>query len=105
MHLFDRPKVDSHCHVLDPARFAYGESIPYHPAGQEIGTASYFQQVLQAYGVRHALLVGPNSGYGEDNRCLLDAIAHGGGAASRVLPWCRPTPAARRWPTCRRRAS
>ena len=79
MHLFDRPKVDSHCHVLDPARFAYGESIPYHPAGQEIGTASYFQQVLQAYGVRHALLVGPNSGYGEDNRCLLDAIAHGGG--------------------------
>ena len=79
MHLFDRPKVDSHCHVLDPARFPYGKAIPCHPAGQEIGTADYFQQVLQAYGVRHALLVGPNSGYGTDNRCLLDAIAHGAG--------------------------
>jgi predicted TIM-barrel fold metal-dependent hydrolase len=29
--------------------------------------------------VRHALLVGPNSGYGEDNRCMVDAIANGGG--------------------------
>jgi predicted TIM-barrel fold metal-dependent hydrolase len=35
--------------------------------------------VLDAYGVRHALLVGPNSGYGTDNRCLLDAIAQSGG--------------------------
>ena len=30
-------------------------------------------------GVRHALIVGPNSGYGQDNRCLLDAIATGEG--------------------------
>jgi predicted TIM-barrel fold metal-dependent hydrolase len=29
--------------------------------------------------VRHALLVGPNSGYGLDNRCLLDAIKHSAG--------------------------
>ena len=34
---------------------------------------------MEAYGVRNALLVEPNSGYNEDNRCLLDAIAHGGG--------------------------
>ena len=33
------------------------------------------KQVFAAYGVRNALLVQPNSGYGEDNRCLLDAIA------------------------------
>jgi predicted TIM-barrel fold metal-dependent hydrolase len=79
LHLFDRPKVDSHCHVLDPARFPYGDAIPYHPAGQELGTADYFQHVMAAYGVRHALLVGPNSGYGTDNRCLLDAIARGEG--------------------------
>lgn len=32
-----------------------------------------------AYGVQHGLLVGPNSGYEQDNRCLLDAIAAGGG--------------------------
>jgi predicted TIM-barrel fold metal-dependent hydrolase len=29
--------------------------------------------------VHHALLVGPNSGYEQDNRCMLDAIAHGDG--------------------------
>ena len=79
MHLFDLPKVDSHCHVFDPARFPYGDDIAYHPTGHELGTADYFTHVLQAYGVRHALLVGPNSGYGLDNRCLLDAIAHGEG--------------------------
>ncbi len=79
MHIYDLPKIDSHCHVLDPARFAYGADIAYHPAGQEVGTADYFSHVLQAYGVRHALLVGPNSGYGLDNRCLLDAIARGAG--------------------------
>lgn len=79
MSIFDLPKIDSHCHVLDPARFAYSTSVPYHPQGQEVGTADYFLQVMQTYGVRHALLVGPNSGYGEDNRCLLDALACGKG--------------------------
>lgn len=79
MHIYERPKIDCHCHVLDPAGFPYGEDIPYHPAGQEIGTANYFRHVLDAYGVKHALLVGPNSGYGLDNRCLLDSIARSGG--------------------------
>lgn len=75
MNIFDLPKIDGHCHVLDPARFPYAEDSAYSPAGQEVGTAAYFKQVMDAYGVRHALLVGPNSGYGTDNRCLLDAIA------------------------------
>src|SRR5207253_488662 len=30
-------------------------------------------------GTRHALLVGPNSGYGLDNSCMLDTIARGAG--------------------------
>ncbi len=72
--IYTQPKVDTHCHVLDPDGFAYGENIAYRPAGQETGTANYFEQVLDAYGVQHALLVGPNSGYGTDNRCLLAAI-------------------------------
>lgn len=79
MNIFDLPKIDGHCHVLDPQRFAYPADIAYHPQGQEIGSADYFKAVMQAYGTRHALLVGPNSGYGLDNRCLLDAIAHGEG--------------------------
>lgn len=79
MSVFDEPKVDAHCHVLDPARFPYAADVAYRPAGQEIGTLVQYQSVMAAYGVRHALLVGPNSGYGTDNRCLLDAIARGQG--------------------------
>ena len=79
MNIFDRPKIDGHCHVLDPQRFPYPAEVPYHPQGQEIGTADYYKHVMAAYGVQHALLVGPNSGYGLDNRCMLDAIAQGQG--------------------------
>jgi predicted TIM-barrel fold metal-dependent hydrolase len=74
LHLFDEPKVDAHCHVLDPARFPYAADVAYRPAGQEQGTLAQYLQVMDAYGIRHALLVGPNSGYGLDNRCLLDAL-------------------------------
>ena len=77
--IYAQPKVDCHCHVLDPSGFAYASDVSYRPARQEVGTADYFSHVLDAYGVQHALLVGPNSGYGTDNRCLLDAIAHGQG--------------------------
>lgn len=73
------PKVDSHVHVLDPARFPYNPDTHYAPAGQELGTPAQLLQVMETYGTSHALLVGPNSGYGPDNRCMLDTIARGGG--------------------------
>jgi predicted TIM-barrel fold metal-dependent hydrolase len=76
MNIYDEPKIDCHNHVFDPARFPYATDTPYRPAGQELGTTAQLRAVLDAYGVRHALVVGPNSGYGFDNRCLLDAIAH-----------------------------
>jgi predicted TIM-barrel fold metal-dependent hydrolase len=79
MTIYDEPKVDCHCHVFDPARFAYGANTFYRPAGQEIATAAQLMQMHDAYGVRYGLLVGPNSGYEEDNCCMLDAIARGGG--------------------------
>ena len=79
MSLFDEPKVDCHCHVLDPARFPYAPDVVYRPVGQEIGPLEQYLQVMDAYGIRHALMVGPNSGYGVDNRCLLDALAGGSG--------------------------
>lgn len=79
MSVFDEPKVDCHNHVLDPARFPYAGDVAYRPAGQEIGTRAQHQAVMDAYGIRHALIVGPNSGYGHDNRCLLDALAQGRG--------------------------
>lgn len=75
MRLPDEPRIDTHCHIFDPARFAYAPDVAYRPSGQETGSADTFAQVMDAYGVRRALLVGPNSGYGLDNRCLLDALA------------------------------
>jgi predicted TIM-barrel fold metal-dependent hydrolase len=79
MSVFAEPKIDCHVHVLDPAVFPYGKDIEYRPSGQETGTPAQLRQVMKTYGVRHALLVQPNSGYGGDNACLLDAIAHGEG--------------------------
>ena len=72
-------KIDCHVHVFDPARFPYAPDTYYAPAGQELGTPARLAGVLDAHGVEHAVLVGPNSGYGEDNRCLLDALASGAG--------------------------
>jgi len=73
------PVVDCHVHVFDPVRFPYRPDTFYAPAGQELGTPARLGGVLDAHGVRHALLVGPNSGYGEDNGCLLDTVAAGAG--------------------------
>ena len=77
--IFDEPKIDTHVHVLDPERFPYGANTHYRPAGQEVGTPAQLEQVMEVYGTRHALLVGPNSGYGLDNACMLDTIARGSG--------------------------
>jgi predicted TIM-barrel fold metal-dependent hydrolase len=79
MSVFQEPKIDCHVHVLDPVNFPYGKDIDYKPSGQEIGTAVELDAVMQTCGVAHALLVQPNSGYGPDNACMLDAIARGGG--------------------------
>jgi predicted TIM-barrel fold metal-dependent hydrolase len=79
MSIFDEPKIDCHCHVLDPLGFPYGATTPYRPAGQEIGTAEQMREVFATYGVRNALLVQPNSGYGEDLSAMLSAIAGSGG--------------------------
>ena len=79
MSIFDEPKIDCHLHVLDPARFPYGETTHYRPMGQEMGTYDQLIAMLDAYGTRHALVVGPNSGYGLDNACLLDTLERGAG--------------------------
>jgi predicted TIM-barrel fold metal-dependent hydrolase len=79
MTIFDEPKIDCHAHVIDPANFPYSTHVAYKPAGQEIGTTTQFLQVMECYGVKHALLVQPNSGYGSDNSCMLDAIARSEG--------------------------
>jgi predicted TIM-barrel fold metal-dependent hydrolase len=75
----DEPLIDCHVHVFDPDRFPYAPDAYYLPTGPETGTVEQLRATLDVHGVRHALLVGPNSGYGEDNRCLIDAVARGAG--------------------------
>ena len=77
MSIFDEAKIDCHAHVIDPVHFPYGKDIEYKPSGPEVGTTAQYHQVMKTYGVRHCLLVQPNSGYGSDNSCMLDAIARG----------------------------
>jgi predicted TIM-barrel fold metal-dependent hydrolase len=84
MSVFTEPKIDCHAHVFDPIQFPYGRDIDYWPSGQEVGTPSQLRQIMKTYGVGHALLVQPNSGYGSDNSCMLDTIAHGEGRLKGV---------------------
>ena len=73
------PIADCHLHILDPARFAYDPAAAYIPAVHETAPAVSLAAVHAAHGVTHALLVNPTSGYGHDNRCMLDALRLGGG--------------------------
>lgn len=75
MNVFAEPKIDCHLHVIDPARFPYNPDVAYKPSGQEVGTPAQLDSLMAAYGVTHALIVQPNSGYGGDNACMLDTIA------------------------------
>jgi predicted TIM-barrel fold metal-dependent hydrolase len=77
--ILHEPKVDCHYHVLDPHRFAYAPDVSYRPTGQEIGTLAQYEEVMACYNVKRAVIVGPNSGYNTDNRCLLDVLEQGKG--------------------------
>ena len=79
MTIYDTPKIDCHNHLLDPAHFGYSPDAWYHPVANEQGTAHQLIDLFDAYGADHALVVGPNSGYDTDNRCLLDFLARGNG--------------------------
>jgi len=75
MSILDEPKIDCHCHVLDPARFPYDPNTKYRPSGQEVAPVDNLMRVMELHGVRHALVVGTNSAYGENLSPVLDAIA------------------------------
>ena len=73
------PKIDCHNHILDPQRYPYNPEARHRPSAQEIGTEAQMHAICDAYHVKHCLVVGPNSGYGLDNSCLLDAISRSNG--------------------------
>ena len=79
MPILDEPKIDCHLHLLDPRRFPYHPHAWYHPVENEQGSAEQLIDLFDAFAVRHAVVVGPNSGYDTDNRCLLDFLDRGHG--------------------------
>jgi predicted TIM-barrel fold metal-dependent hydrolase len=76
--IFKESKIDCHSHVLDPNRFPFADTF-YTPSGPELSSVEQLLDVFDAYGVGYGLLVTPNSGYGLDNRCMLDALERAGG--------------------------
>jgi predicted TIM-barrel fold metal-dependent hydrolase len=66
--------VDCHAHIIDPARFPFGDGPGYRPKPDELGPREDYNTVLDRHGVTHALLVQPSC-YGFDNAAMLDAIA------------------------------
>ncbi len=75
----DVPVVDCHCHLLDPGHFGYRPGVWYEPGPAEQSDADYLAALFDAHGIRHAVVVGPNSGYDIDNSCLLDVLDRGAG--------------------------
>jgi predicted TIM-barrel fold metal-dependent hydrolase len=72
------PAADCHVHVIDHRRFPFAGGTGYTPRPDESGTVEQLEACAAAHGVTHALLVQP-SGYGYDNRALVDALARGRG--------------------------
>ena len=70
--------VDAHAHVFGGAEFPFSPETLYTPHPSQMGTPAKFRAVLAAHGRTHGLLVGAGP-YGDDNRCMLQAIAESGG--------------------------
>ncbi|MCC6471863.1 MAG: amidohydrolase family protein [Alphaproteobacteria bacterium] len=66
--------TDCHAHIIDPVRFPLPAGGGYKPREDEHGTCGAYCDVLDRHGMKNGLLV-QLSGYGTDNRPLLDAIA------------------------------
>jgi predicted TIM-barrel fold metal-dependent hydrolase len=75
---------DCHVHVFDPARFPFAADAAYHPVAAECGTVVDLAATLDSAGIDRVVLVNPTSGYGEDNRCMLDAIERLDGRARGI---------------------
>ncbi|WP_416427268.1 amidohydrolase family protein [Pseudomonas sp. App30] len=84
MSVLTQPKIDCHHHIFDPVQFPYVADTQYRPEGHELGTALQYGAVMQAYNIRHSLIVGPTSGYNTDNRCLLAALAANPGRSKGI---------------------
>ena len=75
---FTYPSADCHFHIIDPARFPLAAGCGYQPQPDEVGTFEDFSICMADHHIRSGLAVQP-SGYGYDNKALLDAVRRSGG--------------------------
>ncbi len=74
--------VDCHAHVFaGPARFPFSARRAYTPP---TSTTADYLAMLNATGLHYGIVVQP-SVYAQDNACLLDALANGGGRLRGVI--------------------
>jgi len=66
--------IDTHLHLFDPQSYAFADDTPYRPQGNECANWPFLEQLLDAHGVRRALLVAPTAGYNHDLRPLVDVL-------------------------------
>lgn len=71
---------DCHAHIFDPLRFPYTPKRTYTPGSATVADLIAFEKRI---GIDRVVLVQP-SGYGTDNRCLLDALEQLGRRARGV---------------------
>jgi predicted TIM-barrel fold metal-dependent hydrolase len=82
---------DCHVHVFEPARFAYTLPRTYTPGEASVASLLALEKSL---GIDRVVLVQP-SGYGTDNRCLLDALDRIGSERARGIAVIDPAVAQR----------
>lgn len=70
--------IDTHVHVIDAERFPPPDGPGNKPRPGERATAGDLADILAGHGVSHVVVV-QLSGYGTDNRCVLDAVAQSNG--------------------------
>jgi predicted TIM-barrel fold metal-dependent hydrolase len=76
--------VDTHVHVFDAERFPPPEGPGYKPRPGERASAERLAMLLGEHGIAGAVVV-QLSGYGTDNRSVLDAVAQAPGERRAIV--------------------
>ncbi|MCK1541148.1 amidohydrolase family protein [Bradyrhizobium sp. 179] len=79
--------TDCHVHVFEPGRFPYAEPRTYTPGTASVEQLQSFRRGLE---IDRLVLVQP-SVYGDDNRCLLNALRELGSDVARGVAVIDPT--------------
>lgn len=86
------PKLKAPAGMCDTHMHIYGAGYPKHPQGPDLpplATVEDYRQLKRWLGIERTVVVQPN-GYGDDNRCTLDAVAQLGPDVARAIVVVKP---------------